>query len=68
MLDHHLTEISLFIKKQCPKAVVEISLARYEDEDAYVLVFPPDTLSDKAREKLANACADKSVPSFWKPA
>lgn len=61
LLDRCLTEVSLFIKKHCPEAVVEVSLARYEDEDAHILVFPPDTLSDKVREKLSDACADKSV-------
>ncbi|MBI3596201.1 MAG: hypothetical protein HY203_03490 [Nitrospirae bacterium] len=61
LLDRYVTDISLFIKKQCPEAVIEVSLARYEGEDAHILVFPPDSLSDKAREKLADACADKSV-------
>jgi hypothetical protein len=61
LLDQYLTEISLFIKKLCPKALVEISLAGYEDEDAHVLVFPPDAFSEKGRERLANACSDKSM-------
>ena|SRR3989338_8909948 len=61
LLDHRLTDASLFIKKRCPEAVIEVSPASYEDEDAHLLVFPPDTLSDKAREKLADACADKSL-------
>lgn len=61
LLDRCLTEVSLFIKKLCPTAVVEVSTTRYEDEDAHIMVFPPETLSEKAREKLADACADQSV-------
>ena len=52
LLDRRLTEVSLFIKKLCPTAVVEVSTTRYEDEDAHIMVFPPETLSEKAREKL----------------
>lgn len=61
LLDRYLTETGLFIKKRCPDAKVEVSVTQHEDEDAHILVFPPDTLSEKAREKLADACADKSV-------
>ncbi len=61
MLDRYLTEATLFIKHQCPEAAVEVSQTPYEDEDAHILVFVPASLSEKAREQLADACAGKSL-------
>lgn len=61
LLDQHLTEATLFIKQQCPDAEVEVSQTSYEDEDAHILVFPPASFSEEAREKLADACAEKSI-------
>ena len=60
-LDRHLTWLALLIKELCPEAEIDISLARYEDEDAHIQVFPPDAMTDEERDRLADRLADRTV-------
>jgi hypothetical protein len=60
-LDAAVTAFSLFIRDLCPQARLEISLTRYEDEDAHIWVSLPDHLTPEAREDLANRLAEKSL-------
>ena len=60
-LDATVTAFSLFIRDLCPEAQLEISFARYEDEDAHIWVTPPATLSAEEREHFANRMAEKSL-------
>jgi hypothetical protein len=60
-LDTAVTAFSLFIRDLCPEARLEISFARYEDEDAHIWISLPSTLSAEEREELANRIAEKSL-------
>ncbi|ETW92229.1 MAG: hypothetical protein ETSY1_44570 [Candidatus Entotheonella factor] len=60
-LDNAVTGFSLFIRDLCPEAQLEITLTRYEDEDAHIWVsLPADTVMEE-REALANRFAEKSI-------
>ena len=61
LVDQHVTALSLFIKDRCPDAELEITFTRYEEEDAHIWVFPPDTLPEAEREQLGHEIADKSI-------
>jgi hypothetical protein len=60
-LDAAVTNFSLFIRDLCREAQLEISFARYEDEDAHIWVSLPATLTAGDREDLANRVAEKSL-------
>lgn len=60
-LDAAVTAFSLFIRDLCPEAQLEISFARYEDEDAHIWASLPPTLSAEEQENLANRMAEKSL-------
>ncbi len=60
-LDAAVTAFSLFICDLCPEAQLNISFARYEDEDAHMWVSLPPNLSQEEREDLANRTAEKSL-------
>lgn len=60
-LDAAVTAFSLFIRDLCPEAQLEISCARYEDEDAHIWVSLPSTLSAEEQEDLANRMAKKRL-------
>lgn len=60
-LDNAVTDFSLFIRDLCPEAQLEITLTRYEDEDAHIRVSLPATLTVEEREALANRFAEKSI-------
>ena len=60
-LDAAVTAFSLFIRDLCPEADVEISFARYEDEDAHIWISLPPTLTTEERERLANQVAEESL-------
>jgi hypothetical protein len=60
-LDTAVTNFSLFIRDLCHEAQLEISFARYEDEDAHIWVSLPVTLTTGDREDLANHMAEKSL-------
>lgn len=60
-LDAAVTAFSLFIHDLCPEARLEISFARYEEEDAHIWVSLPAALSVGEQEHLANRMAEKSL-------
>lgn len=50
LLDTKLSELTVLLKDMSPQARIEISLARYEDEDAHVRVYlPPDTEDEEVK-------------------
>ena len=60
-LDATVTTFSLLIRDLCPEARLEISFARYEDEDAHIWVTLPSTVPEEEREHFANRMAEKSL-------
>jgi hypothetical protein len=60
-LDAAVTAFSFFIRDLCPEARLEISLVRYEDEDAHIWISLPSTLTEEERDQIANRVAEKSV-------
>jgi len=60
-LDAAVTNFSMFIHDLCHEAQLEISFARYEDEDAHIWVDVPATIKERDREDLANRMAEKSL-------
>ena len=42
-LDPYIIELSCLAKERCPKAVVEVRFTQYEDEDAHLVVFLPES-------------------------
>jgi hypothetical protein len=52
LLEKKLSELTSFIKDLSPSSRVEISYARYEDEDAHIRVLPPPNLSSEEIENL----------------
>ena len=61
VIDQSLTSLGLWVKEQCPEASVEISLVRYEDEDAHLRVTPPHSFSEEMKEDLGNRLADRAI-------
>lgn len=61
LLDRHLTSFGLLIKELCPEAELDISLVRYEEEDAHIHVYPPNTLTEEERNRLADRLADRTL-------
>ena len=60
-LDAAVTAFSFFIRDLCPEAQLEISLLRYEDEDAHIWISLPTTLTEDQQEEIANRVAEKSL-------
>jgi pyruvate-formate lyase-activating enzyme len=62
LLDAHLSELAVFIKDLAPESRIEISLARYEDEDAHISIFlPPETEAEEVKRielALGERCND----------
>ena len=61
LLDRYLTSFGLLVKELCPDAELDISLIRYEDEDAHIRVFLPATLTEDERNRLADRLADRTL-------
>jgi hypothetical protein len=61
LIDKSLTEVSLFAKELCPMAMVEATLATYEDEDGHVWIYPPAGLTDSQIEALEEQIAGRCV-------
>jgi hypothetical protein len=61
LADQYVTDFSVYIKDLCPGADLEISFVRYEEEDAHIRVFPPDSLSEEERETLDAQIAERSI-------
>ncbi len=64
VLDAKLTELALYAKEICPGAAVEISPTRYEDEDGYLEVFPPPTLSEAEQDRIELELAARAGEIF----
>jgi len=60
-LDAAATDLTLFIRDLCPAARLNISFARYEEEDAHIWISLPASLACGAREEIANRVAEKSL-------
>ena len=60
-LDVAVTAFSVFIHDLCPDAHLEISFARYEDEDAHIWVTVPSRLSADEQDALANRMAERGL-------
>lgn len=61
LVDRYVTDLTSVIKDRCPDAELEISFTRYEDEDAHILVFPPDDFKEADRDRLSAKVAERSV-------
>jgi hypothetical protein len=61
LLDRYVTELILLAKGSCPGAIVEVLSTRYEDEDAHILVYPPEGTSDTNMDRLGDALTERSV-------
>ena len=61
LVDHYLTEMSLYAKQLCPAAKVEMLTTSYEGEDGHVRVFLPAPLSDEEIAALEDKLAEKST-------
>jgi hypothetical protein len=61
LLDKYITELILLAKGSCPDAVVEVLFTQYEDEDAHILVYPPEGTSEADMDKLGDALTERSV-------
>jgi hypothetical protein len=61
LLDRYVTELILLAKGSCPDAIVEVHSTRYEDEDAHILVYPPEGTSDTDMDRLGDALTERSV-------
>lgn len=61
VIDQCLTTLGLWVKEQCPEASVEISLIRYEAEDAHLRVTLPGTISEEGQEELGNRLAERAI-------
>ncbi|HXH11857.1 MAG TPA: hypothetical protein VNP04_19095 [Alphaproteobacteria bacterium] len=56
-----MTELILQAKSSCPDAVVEVLFTHYEDEDAHILVYVPDSTSEVDMDRLGEALTERSV-------
>lgn len=52
LLETKLSELTALIKDLAPKARVEVSFERYEDEDAHILVYPPNSFTEHEVERI----------------
>ena len=64
LLDAKLVELALFAKELCPDAKVEMSTVQHDDEDGYVDVFPPPTLSEEEEDRLELTLAARAGQIF----
>jgi len=55
LLDMHLSELAAFIKDLAPESRVEISYAQYEDEDAHVSIYLPETAGKEEVQRVETA-------------
>jgi hypothetical protein len=60
-LESILTEFSLFVKELCPEASVEITKTSYEDEDANIVVRPPEQWAAEQCDILEERLSARSI-------
>jgi hypothetical protein len=61
LLDRYVTELVQLAKAQYPEASVEILPVPFEDEDAHILVYPPEGTSDTDMDRLGDELTERSV-------
>lgn len=61
LLDRYIVELVQLAKAQYPEASVEVLPAPIEDEDAHILVYPPEGTSETDMDKLGDALTERSV-------
>ncbi len=59
LLDITLSELAAFIKDLAPESRVEISYAQYEDEDAHVLIYLPETAGKDEVQRVETALGER---------
>ena len=59
LLDIQLSTLISFIKDLSPEARIEISRARYEDEDAHLSIYPPPNLGAEDIQRLETALGER---------
>lgn len=59
LLDTSLAQIAVLIKELAPESRVEISYARYEDEDAHVSIYLPPTASKDEVLRIETALGER---------
>jgi hypothetical protein len=60
--DAAVTAVSLYIRARCPEARLETSFVRYEDENAYLGVTLPATLTVDERENWEHSPFCRVIP------
>jgi hypothetical protein len=61
LLEKYITELILLARGSCPDAVIEVLSTRYEDEDAHILIYPPEGTTDTDMDRLGEALTERSV-------
>lgn len=61
LLDKYVTELILLARAQCPEAVVDVLFTRYEDEDAHLVVFLPESSCEADMDQLGEVLTKRSV-------
>ncbi len=64
LLDAKLTELGLYAKELCPEGAVEMTTARYEDEDGHVTLVVPPTCSEEDEDHIELALAARAGQIF----
>ncbi len=59
--DRYVAELIQLAKSQHPEASVEVVPVPFEDEDAHILVYVPDSTSEADMDKLGEALTERSV-------
>lgn len=61
LVDQYITELIQLAKAQYAEASFEIIPIPFEDEDAHILVYPPEGTSDTDMDRLGDALTERSV-------
>jgi hypothetical protein len=61
LLDRYVAELIQLAKAQYPEASVEILPVPFEDEDAHILIYPPEGTSETDLDRLGDALTERSV-------
>jgi hypothetical protein len=61
LLDRYVAELIQLAKAQHPEASVEILPAPFEDEDAHILVYPPEGTGETDMDRLGDTLTERSV-------
>ena len=61
LLDRYVTELIQLAKAQYPEASIQVLPVPFEDEDAHILVYPPEGTSDTDMDRLGDTLTERSV-------